>query len=150
MALTKKHCLKLMLSKGGKYYFREPIVQNLAESPLAARALGTPPSPLHFPPPPLPINLTLLRHCTAEKICGKVIFYLIIFFNDQKRVTTSSVTWSECFECFRSFLKYFFFVLNWQVFAVFLNNSLYCRVLSLSNYYCLLDAEPYKRSLKVA
>ena len=40
---------------------------------------------------------------------------------------TSSAPCSNPFECFGSFLKYFF-VINWQVFAVFLNNSLRCIV----------------------
>ena len=44
------------------------------------------------------------------------------FFHDEKREVTSSVTRSKRFECFSSFLKYLF-VINWQVFAVFLNNS---------------------------
>ena len=54
MALIKKHCLQLKLSEGGKYYFREPIDQNLAETPLAARALA------RSPPPPNKSN-----HATA-------------------------------------------------------------------------------------
>ena len=45
---------------------------------------------------------------TAKKICRKVMFYLIIYFNDQKRDMTSSVMWSKHFECFGSFLKYLF------------------------------------------
>ena len=49
------------------------------------------------------------------------------FSHHQKRDMTSPVTRSKCFECFSVFLKYFF-VINWQVFAVFLNNSLDCIV----------------------
>ena len=48
--------MKLMLSEGGKYYFREPIDQNLAETPFAARALRTP------PPPPNKSNLATALH----------------------------------------------------------------------------------------
>ena len=61
------------------------------------------------------------------------------FFHDQKRDMTSSVTRSKRFKCFSSFLKYLF-VINWQVFSVFLNNSFYT-VLSLSNYYSIFKAE---------
>ena len=65
---------------------------------------------------------------TAEKTCGKAMLYMMIFFfYDQKGDMTSSVAWSKRFEWFSSFLKYLL-VINWQFFAVFLNNSLHCIV----------------------
>ena len=39
------------------------------------------------------------------------MFYLTKFFRDQKKDMTSSVTWSERFEYFSSFLKYIFAIL---------------------------------------
>ena len=81
MALIKKHCLKLMLSEGGKYYFREPIDQNLAETPLAARALGTPPNKS---------NLATALHGRENLRVSNIL--PDNFFYDQKRVMTSSVT----------------------------------------------------------
>ena len=44
----------------------------------------------------------------AEKICGKVMLYLIIIFHDQKSDMIMSVTLSKSFECFSSFLKHLF------------------------------------------
>ena len=38
----------------------------------------------------------LTFHHTEERVCMKLLFYLIIFFHDQKRDIASSVTWSKC------------------------------------------------------
>ena len=70
----------------------------------------------------------------AVEICRKVMFYLIILFSWPKKDMTSSVTWSERFECFSLFLKYIF-VVNWQVLLFF--STIIYTVLSLSNYYSI-------------
>ena len=65
---------------------------------------------------------------TAEKICRKVMFYLIIFFPDQKRDMTSSVSRLKRFKWFSSFFKYLFCLKLASFFCFFLNNSLHCIV----------------------
>ena len=55
MASIKKNCWKLMLSEGWKYYFRDPVAQNLPgctpPDPRAARAFSAPDCPPPHPPP---------------------------------------------------------------------------------------------------
>ena len=68
-------------------------------------------------------RVNLLSH-GRENLQESDVLHDNFFFHDQKRDMASSVTWSKHFECFSSFLKYFFYI-NWQVFAVFLNNSLH-------------------------
>ena len=69
-----KNCRKLMLSKGWKCYFRDPIFQNLPEEHAHGlpNSLGARDYP---PPPPPPMNLTLRRHCNA---CGNVVSRLVV------------------------------------------------------------------------
>lgn len=82
-------------------------------------------------------------HQTTVKICRKVMFYMI-FFKEQKRDMTSSVTWPERFEYLSTFLKYIFRV-------VVLSTNIYT-VLPLSNYTSIFKAkanEDWARSLKL-
>ena len=71
------------------------------------------------------------------------MFYMI-FFKEQKRDMTSSVTWPERFEYLRRFLKYIFRV-------VVLSTNIYT-VLPLSNYTSIFKAkanEDWARTLKL-
>ena len=62
MASKVRNCWKLMLSEGWKCYFRDPTFQNLT----GEHDPGPRSSSRLVIDPPLPINLTLLRHCWAS------------------------------------------------------------------------------------
>ena len=75
---------------------------------------------------------------TTEKICTKVMFYLIIFFMTERRTWRRRSRDQGVLNALVRFLSTSF-VINWQVFAVFL--TILYTVLSLSNYYSIFKAE---------
>ena len=67
---SDKNCWKLMPSEGWKCYFRDPYILKSSggacpRTTLAAHSFG---ARDWLPPPPPPINLTLLRHCSQSLV----------------------------------------------------------------------------------